>query len=226
VFVRRNLFAFLIVCLAVPAIALAADTDPKRQITTADETKARSTVLKRTDFAAGWKKVAPSPDEDLTCPGFNPDGSDLTLTGDAEADFEHAQGSPRISSFTDVYISKGDALKSWARTVKPALARCMAHFIREEFVKAGGTVTIVKQGRIAFPKLAPRTDAFRVVANVTVEPPGEPAVKIPFTIHLVALGRGRAEAGLLTMGLGTGVSTADLRAFAKAIAARLAAAKL
>ena len=98
--------------------------------------------------------------------------------------------------------------------------------LREEFVKAGGTVTIVKQGRIAFPKLAPRTDAFRVVASVTVEPQGEPAVKIPFTIHLIALGRGRAEAGLLTMGLGTGVPTADLRAFAKAIATRLAAAKL
>ena len=87
-------------------------------------------------------------------------------------------------------------------------------------------MTIVKQGRIAFPKLAPRTDAFRVVANVIVEQPGEAAVKIPFTIHLIALGRGRGEAGLLTMGFGTGVSNADLRAFAKVIAARLAAAKL
>ncbi len=222
----RPLFAFLIVCLAVPAIAFAADTDPKRQITTADEAKARSTLLKRTDFAAGWKKVAPSPDEDLTCPGFNPDTSDLTLTGDAEADFQHAQGSPRISSFTDVYVSTGDALKSWARTVKPALARCVAHFIREGFAKEGGTVTIVKQGRIAFPKVAPRTDAFRVVANVTVEPPGEAAVKIPFTIHLVALGHGRGEAGLVTMEVGTGVSTADPRALAKIIALRLAAAKL
>lgn len=222
----RRLFALLIVCLAVPAIALAADTDPKRKITAADEAKAQSTVLKRTDFAAGWKKVAPSPDEDLTCPGFNPDGSDLTLTGDAEANFQHTQGFPRISSFTDVYISKEDALKSWARTVKPALARCVAHFFREGIVEEGGTATIVKQGRIAFPKLAPRTDAFRVVASVTVEQPGEEAVKIPFTIHLVALGRGRAEAGLLTMAFGTGVSNADLRAFAKAIAARLAATKL
>ena len=150
-FVRR-LFAFLIVCLAVPAIALAADTDPKRKITAADEAKAQSIVLKRTDFGAGWKKVAPSPDEDLTCPGFNPDASDLTLTGDAEANFQHTQGSPRISSFTDVYISKGDALKSWARTVKPALARCVAHFIREGFVKEGGTVDDRQAGTHRLPE--------------------------------------------------------------------------
>ena len=224
--VRRPFFAFLIVCLAVPAIALAADTDPKRQITPADQAKARSVLLKRTDFAAGWTKAPASPDADLTCPGFNPDGSDLTLTGEAEAEFQHTQGFPRISSFSDVYVSKGDALKSWTRTIKPAIARCLGHFFQQGIVEEGGTATIVKQGRIAFPKLAPRTDAFRVVANVMIEQPGKVAVRVPFTIHLVALGNGRGEAGLLAMGFGTGAPTADLRALAKAIAARLAAAKL
>ena len=226
VFVRHGIFAFLIVCLAVPAIALAADTDPKRQITPADQAKARSVLLKRTDFAAGWKKVAASPDADLTCPGFNPDGSDLTLTGESEAEFQHTQGFPRITSFSDVYVSKGDALKSWARTVKPAIARCMGHFFQQGIVEEGGKATIVKQGRIAFPKVAPRTDAFRVVANVIIEQPGKAPLTVPFTIHLVALGHGRGEAGLLTMGFGPGVSTADLRSFAKLIALRLAAAKL
>ena len=86
------------VCLAVPAVALAADTDPKKRITAADQAKARSIVLKRTDFAAGWKKVPASPDSDLVCPGFNPDESDLTLTGEAEADFEHTQGRLFVAS--------------------------------------------------------------------------------------------------------------------------------
>lgn len=224
--VRRRLVALLLACLVVPAVALAADTDPKKKLTPADQAKARSIVVKRSDFAAGWKKVPPSPDEDLTCPGFNPDGSDLTLTGEAEADFEHTQGFPSLYSGADVYVSKADALKSWARTVKPAIARCMAHFFRQGVVEGGGKATIVKQGRIAFPKVAPRTAAFRVVASVTVEQEGEAPVKVPVTVYLVALGHGRGEASLLTMGFGQGVSMADLRAFATLMATRLAAAKL
>ena len=60
--VRRRLAIFLIACLVVPAIALAADTDPKKRLTPADQAKARSTILKPTDFAAGWKRAPASPD--------------------------------------------------------------------------------------------------------------------------------------------------------------------
>ena len=89
---NRLLGALLVLCIAVPAVALAADTDPKKSITAADQAKARSIVLTRTDFAAGWKKVPAPPDSDLVCPGFDPNESDLTLTGEAESDFQHAQG--------------------------------------------------------------------------------------------------------------------------------------
>ena len=51
----RRLALVLLVVLAVPALALAADTDPKKRINPADQRKARSIVLKRTDFVAGWK---------------------------------------------------------------------------------------------------------------------------------------------------------------------------
>ncbi len=54
----RRLALLLLVVLAVPAIALAADTDPHRKINAADERKAASIVFKRTDFAAGWKRTA------------------------------------------------------------------------------------------------------------------------------------------------------------------------
>jgi hypothetical protein len=224
--VGRRLLLFVLAVLALPALALAAGTDPKKQINPVDQRNAASIVLKRTDFVAGWKKVPASPDSDLSCPGFNPDGSDLTLTGEAEADFEHTQGIPSVLSFSEIFVSKSDALKSWSRTVKPAIARCIAHFFREGMVEEGGTAKILKQGRIAFPKLAPRTAAFRVVASVTIENPGQPPTTVPFTIHLIALGHGRGDAGLLTMGFGNGVATADLRAFAKLLAVRLAAAKL
>jgi hypothetical protein len=224
--VPRVLAALVALCIAVPAVALAADTDPRKRLTAVDEAKARSLLLRRTDFAAGWKRVPPTPDTNETCPGFNPDNSDLTLTGDAQANYEHAQGFPRVASSSEVYVSKADAVASWTRSVKPAFARCLAHFFRKGVEKDGGKVTIVSQGRIAFPKLAPRTAAFRVVARITVEQPGQAPVTLPFTIHVIGLGQGRGDAGLLFAGFGGGVPVADQRFFAKLTASRLAAAKL
>ena len=45
-------------------------------------------------------------------------------------------------------------------------------------------------------------------------------------LHVVVLGNGRGYARLLTFGLGNGIPSADLRAYAKLVAGRLAAAKL
>jgi hypothetical protein len=223
--VRRLLAALLVACVAVPAIALAADTDPKKKITPADRAKARSIVLKRADLAAGWKKVPPGPDADTTCPGYNPNESDLTLTGEAEADYEHAPSATLVSSYAEVYATKADALKSWARNNKPALARCIGFFFHKEVTKEGNQVRIVKAGRMAFPKLAPRTAAFKVVANVTITENGQKRT-VPVAIHLLAFGNGRGDTSLYTLSLGAATPTADLRAFGKLLASRLAAAKL
>jgi hypothetical protein len=223
----RLLVVVVALCIGVPAVALAAaDTDPKERFTAADQAKARAVVLKRSDFVAGWKKVPAPPESDEPCPGFNPDNSDLTISGEAIGNFEHTQGLPSVLSVVDVYVSEADAAKSWARNVKPALARCFGHFFLKGAQEEGVKARIVSQGRISFPKVAPRTAAFRVVARLTVEPQGQEPVTVPITMHIVALGRGRGEVGLLTSGVGAGVHMADLRAFAKLVASRLAAAKL
>jgi hypothetical protein len=223
---RRPLTALLVLCVAIPAVALGADTDPKKRITPADQAKARSILLKRADFVAGWKRVPATPDsEDLVCPGFNPNESDLTLTGEAEAEFEHTQGVVSVSSFSEVFVSKADALKSWTRNDKPAVARCIGHFFREGATDAGTQVKIVSAGRMAFPKLAPRRSAFKVVARVTVTANGQPQT-VPFTIQFLALGHGRGDTAMLAISPGSGLATADLRAFGKLLATRLAAAKL
>jgi hypothetical protein len=225
--VRRRLAVFLLVCLAVPAVALAADTDPKRQINAVDQRKAASIVLKRSDFAAGWKKEPSTPetDEDNSCPGYNPDQSDLVLTGEVEADFEAGEGIPAVSSVANVYKTKRDAVAAWTRSAKPALASCLAQVLKREVEKTGGKVTIAKSGAIAFPKLAPRTVAYRVGFTVTITEAGK-TTAIPFTLHVIVLGNGRGDCGLITFGIGSGLAMADLRAFAKLTAARLGAAKL
>jgi hypothetical protein len=222
----RPLAALLVLCVAVPAIALAADTDPKKRFTAADRTKARSIVLKRTDFAAGWKLTPPSPESDLVCPGFNPDESDLTLTGEGEANFDRAADGAVVYSYSEVWASKADALKSWARSDKPAVARCLGYAFRKGAEEEEGVqVKIVSAGRMAFPKLAPRTAAFKVVARVTFTDNGQTQT-VPFTIQAFAFGNGRADATFAAITAGAGLAPADLRAFGTLLAKRLAAAKL
>jgi hypothetical protein len=219
--VSRRLALVLLVVLAVPALALAADKDPTRKINAADERKAASIVFKRTDFAAGWKRTSsPSDDENVSCSFYNPDGSDLILTGDAEAEFEQSGGFPSVLSYADVYATPRDAAASWSRTVKPALARCIAQFFQKEVSEPGTKVTVVNHGAIAFPRIAPRTAAFRINVKLAVTQNGESAT-VPLTLHIVVVGRGRAEAGFLTFAPSPGIAAADLRAFGKLLAERM-----
>ena len=218
----RRIAVLLLALLALPALALAADSDPKRKINAADERKAGAVVLKRADLAAGWKKVASSSsDDDLVCSYYNPKGSDLTLTGDAEAEFEQAGGFPSVYSYADVYATAKDAAAAWTRTVKPAAARCFAEFFKKEAASDPTTkVTSVTHGSMAFPKVAPRTAAFRITLKLAVTQNGQTQT-VPLTLNLVVVGRGRAEAGLITFAPSPGVGTADLRAFAKLMADRM-----
>lgn len=224
---RRLLAALVLLALAVPALALASHKDPKKRLTPADQRKAASVVLRSGDFVAGWKKTPSTPDEDThyECPGYDPNGADLVLTGEAEADFEHMQGFPAVFSFANVYKSRANALAAWTRGVKPAMATCLATIFKQGLAAEGVAVAITGRGTIAFPKVAPRTAAFRISLRITVTASGQ-STQVPLTMHLVALGNGRGEAGLMTLAPGKGLALADVRGFARLMAQRLAAAKL
>ena len=104
--------------------------------------------------------------------------------------------------------------------VKPALARCLAQFFQKEVSEPGTKVTVVNYGRIAFPRVAPRTAAFRINVKMVVTESGK-TVTVPLTLHIVVVGRGRAEAGFLTFAPSPGVAAADLRGFAALLAERM-----
>lgn len=199
----------------MPVVALAETGDPKEAFTRADQAKAKAIVLVRADLAAGWKKTTtPDSGDDLRCPGFDPNLSDLVLTGEAEAEFSHPSGA-YAATFASVFRTQANARASFTRSAKPALARCVAQFFREG---VGGTVTIVKQGAVAFPKVAQRVAAYRVSCRVGA--PGTTRT-VPFTLDLILLGRGRGEVGMLTMAAGPGIAPADLRVFARLLSGRL-----
>ena len=153
-----------------------------------------------------------------TCPGFNPDESDLTLTGEAGTDFEHTQGLLFVGSASEIFATKEDAVKSWTRSDKPATARCMGYFFKQGQTTKTTKVTIVSAGRMAFPKLAPRTTAFKVVARLAITNEGK-TTTVPITLQLVAFGQGRGDTSMFAITPGTGIPTAELRALGKLLAA-------
>jgi hypothetical protein len=227
--VRRRLAAVLLLALALPALALAADTDPKKRFTTADKRKAASLVLRKSDFVAGWKQEPATPDDgedgDFTCPNYNPDESDLVLTGEAESEFAAPDGFPSVISAANVYRSRQDATASWTRGVKPQLVPCFANGLKQAFEEDGARVTVTRKGKISFPRFAPRTVAYRFSFSVTMTEGGK-STTLPLTIHFVALGHGRGDVMLMSFGFGPGIPLGDLKAFAQLSAQRLAAAKL
>jgi hypothetical protein len=227
--VRRRLALVSLVVLALPALALAADTDPQKKFTAADQAKARTLLLRKTDFVAGWKKEPATKsadgESDFSCPGYNPDQSDLVLTGEAEADFEGPQGFPSVSSVANIYRTRREATTAWARGDRPQLVPCVASAFEKELEEDGSKVTFTRKGKIAFPRYAPRTSAYRFSFNVTMTQGGKP-LTLPMTMHFVILGHGRGDVTLMTLSLGPGVSLPDLKTFAQLSAQRLAAAKL
>lgn len=226
---RRLAVPLLVVALAVVApgaVALAAETDPQKRLTAADKAKAASTILRRSDFPAGWRRNAVTPStSDFSCPGYSPKQSDLVLTGEAMAEFTGPQGVPSISSVANVYRTRREAGLAWARSVSPALVACAARMFELETEKRGVEVTVTRKGAFAFPSYSPRSAAYRIGLTMSAAPNGT-TQSVPFTIHMVALGHGRGDVLLMTVGLGPGVPIADLRTLARRTAQRLAAARL
>jgi hypothetical protein len=223
---RPILVLLLAGCLVLPALALAADTDPQERYTAADKAKARSLLLKRGDLVAGWKQSpaakADDSSDDYKCAGYDPDLSDLTETGEAEVEFSHRSGA-MIFSYASLMKSPEQAVVSWRRGNTPAFARCLAQVVTQGLSDADADAKVTSYGRMPFPKLAPRVAAFKVAFTVSAPEFEKP---VPFTFHVVILGSGRAEVALIAMAPFAGLAAADLRALGNVLAERMAAAKV
>ena len=222
--VRR--LAVLVLALVLPAVALAANTDPQERFTVADKRKAAGLVLKRSDFVAGWKQTPPTPDDpsEFECSGA-PDQSDLVLTGEAEANFVSAQGVPLVFSVANLYKTRSQAVAGWTRSVAGPVVRCMTQAIEQGFSDRGATAKVTRKGTIPFPRYAARGAAYRFSFQIAQSANGQ-TTTLPFTMHIVVLGRGRGDVMLMSMGVGNGVALAELKRLARVTAQRLAAASL
>lgn len=221
---RVLLLALLTVALAAPGAALAADGQPKKALTKAGQTTARSVVLKRGDLGTGFASIARDKDQHLPkgarCGAL--DETDLTVTGDAASpDFRLASGPVLVTvgSTAQVYRTLREANASWSRGSTSQTTTCLGDIIRLS-AGQGQKITVVSAKKIPFPSVSPKTAAYRIVVNVTVG--GNQRVRA--YIDAVILQHGQIQSGLLFTSFGSPVGDPDRIALAKVVAARMARA--
>ena len=184
---RRFLAAGMLVCLAVAGAASASHQDPQKQLTTADNARARAMLLTRADLP-GFKVQRSSGDEPhVECPAAVSE-TDLTLTGEAEGR-AYESGPVFIGSSSQVYESQADADASWRRSTGAAGIVCLRAELRAVFEPEARLRSLRK---LAFPGLAQRRIAYR--ATLSVE---SPQGAVPLYLDLVGLAQGRAHVSMV-----------------------------
>lgn len=181
---RRVLSIALLLALVCAGAALAARGDPQKRYTPADQARARAMLLRASDFGLGFRAMPPSPQEaDVYCKAL--DESDLTLTGEAESPTFQG-GVEFVSSLAQVYASARDSATSWKRGAGAAGDTCVREQFRRTFRRQGGRLE--RFVRMAFPRLAERSIAYRLVVS---------AQGVRAFVDVVALKQGRGQAALL-----------------------------
>jgi len=188
-----------ILCALVFATAAAASIagDGKQQVhlNAADNAAARRVALRKSDFggAPGWSGGATKPDLSSTgprCANFHPKYSDLVLTGVAETEFQNAGVylDDKVQMLGTAPMVKLD----WQRSVRaPGLLSCLRTYLAKS-APANAKVRAIQ--KLAFPRIAQYTAAFRLVLDVTTA--GNTASMV---IDLLLAGRGRTEITLTTV---------------------------
>jgi hypothetical protein len=188
---RRLLLACaLVVALVASGSALADHQDPKKQISAADQARARAMLLQQSDLAPGFRRQAPSnePDPHVDCPPAVSE-ADLTQTGDVEGP-SFIRGVVSVGSIVQIYESVADASASWRRGTSTAGIECARSLLRREFAK--DQIRLVSLRKVAFPRIAQRTVAYRVVLSAK-----ESQVTFRIFLDLVVLMHSRAHAQVL-----------------------------
>jgi hypothetical protein len=198
--------------------AAAGSGEPNKAIVPAVQAQARAINVQRSDLAGSGWKAQPSTSKGDTprCSYYTPDQSDLTENGDADSpEFTLPSGS-FVSSSTGIFLDAKQARTAYARVVQPLLPRCLAEVFRKGTGHAS-QVTITAARAIAWPKVADRTNAYRIVAGLHVSA----TQTIVVTIDLVTLNHGKVDAVVFFAGIGKPFAGAFERVVVAKVAARI-----
>jgi hypothetical protein len=137
---------------------------PTVKISSADQAKANSALLRRADLGAGWTggPIKTSPLTPPDCPGFAPKESDLVVTGHSDARYVFQQLGVELDQDVQVLESEGDVQADFSRTISPGLGRCLEYQLGKL-----AHVSDVSVERIPFPPTGSVSAVFR--AELTVK---------------------------------------------------------
>lgn len=205
----------VVVALLASAGSAAADhLEPEKRIRPADQARAKAMLLRPSDLPSFTRLPPSSADPHMSCRAL--DASDLTVTGDAETPLWSA-GVVFVASSSTVYETAADATASWRRETSTAGTRCLRRELGKQFAKQGASISTLR--RVAFPKLAQDSAAYRLVLTSTAQ-----GQTVTLTLDVVALKHGRATVGLVVgTALVPPVREAELR-LARTLEARMAKA--
>jgi hypothetical protein len=157
---------------------------------------AKRIALKAGEVGAGWRSTSvPNSDQQLQCPGFNPNLSRFTITGKASTAFVQSTGSS-IASVVEVYESRADAAGDFRAAATPAVARCLRFALEREFSNGPVPVRVRSARVVAAPRVGERRIAYRVVASIDL---GSAPLNVYFDVVVVQ--RGRSIAALFFTGV-------------------------
>jgi hypothetical protein len=184
---RLVLIPLLLVSLLV--VATAGARDPRLEqvrLNAADNALAKRIALTPRDVGVGWRRASlPDSDEQLQCPGFNPNLSRFTITGKATRAYSQPTGASIVSA-VEVYKSRADAAGDFRAAATPAVARCLKIALEREFGAGAVPVRVRSAKVVPAPRLGERRIAYRVIAALTVA--GNP-LNVYFDVLVVQKGR-------------------------------------
>ena len=198
---KRALLLFVACALVVAATAGAA-RDPRLErleLRPADGRLATRAAVQPSDLGAGWNRLRAATDNQQApdCPGYRPDFSKFTITGQASSEFSSQDGGASIVSRAEVYATNADARGDFALATLPPVARCLGIMFRREAAKdlSEFTLRVLSSRRVAAPRLGERSAAYRIVIELAKD-----GTRVKVYVDAVAVLQGRSIGGIFFTG--------------------------
>jgi hypothetical protein len=192
----------LTACILVVVATAGAARDPRLEqleLRPADSRLAKQATVQPSDLSPGWKRLraVANSQQAPDCPGYRPDFSKFTITGQGDSEFSSKDGAASIVSHVEVYATKAHARGDFSLSTLPPVARCLGLMFRREAAKdlSGFTLRVLNSRRVAAPRLGERSAAYRIVIELA-----QGGTRVKVYIDAVAVLRGRSIGGVFFTG--------------------------